>query len=286
MKLLVKKEEETKIKNEPPFFSFNVFDIRVTPPLDLEDGIIFALTVPTDPASFQQDQGKLFQVTLKSKDFIGFITDGRPVKPSRIPIPYELSFDKINSTHLGVFFYAWFDQPINDIGNCTFSFDFPDYVEYKGESLLPTTPKPLSTKKEPAVIITTTTTAATIPKEGTADKKEEETKTSSTVIYVTIFVGTLLIGMLICGVASYLLLPKLSFFKPSSAENDVTKIDAEISKVSTIQSIMPDQDEKPTNTTINTTVTKAGKTTATKEQTLNGIPNIESFDGRIAPNAL
>lgn len=47
--------------------------------------------------------------------------------------------------------------------------------------------------------------------------------------------------MLISGVALYLLLPKLSFFKPSSAENDVTKIDAEISKVSTIQSIMPDQ---------------------------------------------
>uniref|UniRef100_A0A914Q7G4 Uncharacterized protein n=1 Tax=Panagrolaimus davidi TaxID=227884 RepID=A0A914Q7G4_9BILA len=50
-KLLVKKEEETITKNETPIFSFNVFDIRVTPPLDVEDGIIFALTVPTDPAS-------------------------------------------------------------------------------------------------------------------------------------------------------------------------------------------------------------------------------------------
>uniref|UniRef100_A0AC35FH40 Uncharacterized protein n=1 Tax=Panagrolaimus sp. PS1159 TaxID=55785 RepID=A0AC35FH40_9BILA len=276
-KLLAKKEEGTKTKEELPLFSFNVFDIRVTPPLNVEDGMIFALTIPSDLA-FQQDQGKLFKVTLKSKDFIEFMTDGRPMKPSRIQIPYDLKFDKINPTHLGVFFYVWFDQPINDVGNCTFNFDFPDYVEYKGESFLPTTPKPLSTKKDSPVIITTTakTTAAS-----TAEKKEEETQTSSTVIYVTIFVGTLLIGMLICGVASYFLLPKLSFFKPSSAENDVTKIDAEISKVSTIQSVMPDQDEKPTNTTINTTVTKA-----TKEQTLNGIPNIESFDGRIAPNAL
>uniref|UniRef100_A0AC34FC54 Uncharacterized protein n=1 Tax=Panagrolaimus sp. ES5 TaxID=591445 RepID=A0AC34FC54_9BILA len=227
--------------------------------------VLVSLLLPNSAAfilepNAARDYGKIFQVTLKSKDKIELVADGKiPPRLSPTIISNELNFEKYNETHLGIVFYAI----IKDLANqkCSYHFHFPDYIEFKAKRFLPTPPSSLPSGNATPLQIPATST----PK---SDKSgSEETKTSSTLIYVCAAVASLLLGIIISGIASYFLLPKLSYFKPPN-NDDATKIDAEKTKFVNLD------ETKQTKT-----ISKAENNTTTKQQTLNGIPTIDSYNG-------